>query len=384
MGNVARLGRLAAAAVVVIPCATARGGEMPRRGEILTRLKAGEDGAASALIDAYLRRHPDDAIMLYNAACVQCRLGSVDDGAAFLIKAIKAGFADFSAVRRDPDLRPLHDHPVYRAILSARDAADKLLAQRRMDRWKRICTDPGYRFETDEHRRLAFVTALGPDDARDVRRMLDEEAGHLHRLLGLPLRPTQTVLIVVPRPQDARRLLGKPHAAGFYHHARGELITTDTQRCLRHEFVHALHHSHMDALGQEHPLWIQEGLALLLEHVRPQPDGSLTFPANDRQDHVRMLARTGRLIPWTSLLAMSSAQLDAESARTYPQLRSMFRFLAGQGRLGSWYRRYVEDFDRDPTGVSALEAAFGKPLSTVERQWRAWLDRQPVARATLS
>ena len=376
MGKAARLGHFAAA-VVAASCMTAMAARDLHRAErsrIVARLQAHDNTQAAKLIERYLEGAPDDSIMLYNAACVQCRLGEPDHGAALLSKAIKAGFADFSVIRRDPDLRPLREHPIYRAIIAAREAADGLMADRRMQRWRWTCTDSAYRFEIDQGRNLGFVSALDDDAHRGMRAMLDEQAAHLACTLFESPRPLGFVVIVIPTPDDARTLLTRANVTGLYNHRRGDLVTADPQRSLRHEFVHVLHHSHMDALGQQHPRWIQEGLALLYESYRIEPDGSVRFAPNDRQALVAMLARTGRLIPWTSLFSMSPAQLDAESARTYPQLRSIFRFLADSGRLQGWYHTYTGGFDDDPNAAAALEAAFGLPRTEIETRWRAWLE----------
>ncbi|MHC5009051.1 MAG: hypothetical protein ACYTGF_17030, partial [Planctomycetota bacterium] len=164
-----------------------------------------------------------------------------------------------------------------------------------------------------------------------------------------------------------------------YYHSRRELIAADPHRALRHEFVHALHHRHMDAVGQEHAAWIQEGLAALYEEYRLNPDGGIRFVANDREPLARMLAAKGRLIPWRDLAAMRPDAVRADAARAYPQLRSMFRYMAEQEHLAAWYETYVDSFEEDPTGIRALEVTFGRPVDELERQWRRWLDRQPPA-----
>jgi hypothetical protein len=162
-----------------------------------------------------------------------------------------------------------------------------------------------------------------------------------------------------------------------YYHSRRELIAADPHRALRHEFVHALHHRHMDAVGQEHAAWIQEGLAALYEEYRLDPDGDVRFTPNDREPLTRMLATTGRLIPWRDLATMRPGAVRADAARAYPQLRSIFRYIADRDRLAAWYETYVDGFEDDPTGVTALEVAFGHPVDELERQWRRWLDRRP-------
>ena len=101
------------------------------------------------------------------------------------------------------------------------------------------------------------------------------------------------------------------------------------------------------------------------------------FAANDREPLTRTLAATGRLIPWRDLAAMRPDTLRADAARAYPQLRSIFRYIADQDRLAAWHDTYVDGFEDDPTGVTALELALGRPVDELERQWRRWLDRRP-------
>jgi hypothetical protein len=370
----------AAIAAVALMAGAAWGQTGPRSDEILQRLQARDHEGAARLIDVHLRRYPADAVMLYNAACLHCRRGEPDLGATYLIRAVKAGFGNVSHLRRDPDLRSLREHPVYRAILAARDAADERLAQRRLEHWRRTYGSDTYRYATDETRRLIFATALDERAEGQMRRMLEEQAAHLRRTLfeAASPQPRNYVLIAVPTPQDAARMLKEPHVAGVYNHQRRELVTRDTGRSLRHEFVHVLHHSHMDELGQEHPLWIQEGLASLGEDYRLTPDGTVIYPANDRHAIAKTLARTGRLMTWPELFALSKRRLRTEAPRVYPQLRSIFRFVAETGRLQAWYRRYVERFDEDPSGVRALETVLENSTQDLEHRWRRWFDAQPV------
>jgi hypothetical protein len=133
----------------------------------------------------------------------------------------------------------------------------------------------------------------------------------------------------------------------------------------------------MDALGQDHPAWIQEGLACLFEAWSPgSRDAPLgQFLPNDRDDAARALALQGDLLEWPEIISMSASSLGAEASRSYPQLRSMMRFLdeAAPGGVVGWYARYVEGFDGDPGGTRSLEAAFGSPLAEAESRWRIWV-----------
>ena len=376
MGSPARLGCVAAW-LLLGAAAWTDGADLQTR--ITRHLETAQNPEAARLIEEFLDRFPGDAVMLYNAACVQCRLGEIDRGAAYLIEAVKAGFVDISHLRRDPDLRPLRDHPVFQAIVAARQAADAQLARTRLREWRKRLGPRDYRYETDEQLGIGFATALGDEARRNLRRMLARQARILGERFfdappGTDAAARSRVIVVVPTADDARRYLREPNAGGVYLHRRRELIALDPGRSMRHEFVHALHHRHMDDVGQEHPPWIQEGLASLFEAYVEEAPGAIRFPPNDR--HGLVLMNMARLFAWRDLAAMPAGRLREEAARSYPQLRSMFRFLAEQGLLEPWYRAYVEGFDEDPSGVSALELISARRLEELQEQWRQWLDGQ--------
>jgi len=371
MGKLARLGRTLTVVTVTLS-GVAVGAPDSSKTQIYERLRLRDDQTAADLIERHLQREPSDAVMLYNAACVQCRLGELDQAAAYLIKALKAGFADISYARRDPDLRPLRSHPIFRAIVDARDAADETLARRQMRQWRSRLGDPPYRYEVDTARRLIVISALDDRTNASVHRLLQTHADHLQQTLFPSTRGY--VLVVIPTREDAADLLTRPNVAGLYNHRRRELVTLGKPRALRHELAHALHHGHMDELGQDHPLWIQEGLASLYETYELDDAGTARFEPNDRHGQVKTLAINGWLLSWTELAAIESDAIRSEAFRVYPQLRSIFRFIDDQGKLEPWYRAYIDSFDTDQTGITALETVFGQPVADVEAAWRRWLD----------
>ena len=362
-----------AVAVTLLGAASALGvsGDEGLRDRIFERLRAQDNQAAAELLERHIELHPTDSVMLYNAACVQCRLGALDRSADYFITAVKSGFGDISHARRDPDLRALRGHPVFRAIVDARAAADEMLARRRMEAWRRQFGDAGYRYEVDTSRRLIFISSLDDKRHTDMRRMLERQTDHLEQTLFSG--PRDHVLVIIPNRRDAARLLTRKHVSGLYNHRRRELVTRGHPRAVRHELAHAVHHGHMDAVGQDHPLWIQEGLASLYEDYEFLDDGTVRFLPNDRSEQVQTLAANQWLMTWADLVALQPAAMQKEAFRVYPQLRSVMRFIADEGHLESWYRSYVEGFDTDPTGVRALELAFGQPVEVVEAAWRRWL-----------
>ncbi|HKY26750.1 MAG TPA: hypothetical protein VJM12_02265 [Pyrinomonadaceae bacterium] len=59
---------------------------------------------------------PDDASVLYNAACAYCLLKKKPEALAVLAKAREAGFRDADWARRDPDLALLHNDPEFQQL----------------------------------------------------------------------------------------------------------------------------------------------------------------------------------------------------------------------------------------------------------------------------
>jgi len=67
---------------------------------------------------------PNEATLLYNAACVFCQLGKKQDGMAALKKAWDAGFIDPDWARRDPDLAILHGDPEFEKLYPTTDGKE--------------------------------------------------------------------------------------------------------------------------------------------------------------------------------------------------------------------------------------------------------------------
>jgi non-specific serine/threonine protein kinase len=68
-----------------------------------------DDAMREANLAMVLR--PDEAAVLYNAACTFCGLGRAEDALDALRKAKRAGLTDPVWARRDPDLALIHDDP---------------------------------------------------------------------------------------------------------------------------------------------------------------------------------------------------------------------------------------------------------------------------------
>jgi tetratricopeptide (TPR) repeat protein len=71
----------------------------------------------SLKVDKQLSRlEPRNPLVFYNLACSHSLNSEFDLAAAALQKALTLGYRDFKWLARDPDLRLLRKHPLYRTI----------------------------------------------------------------------------------------------------------------------------------------------------------------------------------------------------------------------------------------------------------------------------
>ncbi len=346
--------------------------------KIYQSVLAGDYAGAAELVEQFLRYSPNDAVMLYNAACIYCRLGRTEQCASSLRRAIDAGLTDLGQIERDPDLAPIRDHPTYKAAIRRLTKRASNKARDAMRDWRSLYGDDQYRYSRDEDRRIAYATALDPTSHDEMRLMIERQVDFLQRSI-FDASPSSFLLIAVPTPGDARRLFNNEHTGGIYEHEKRRLISRDTGSSLRHELVHAYHYAHMDRIGQRHPLWIQEGLAALHESYVLDDDGAITYLPNERHNLVRGLVKSGRARRWTRLFGLADDDFMDYAQDHYPQVRSIFEFIADQGKLQCWYQALIEHYQDDRTGELAFTTCFDRPLDEIERAWRRWvLDRPPI------
>jgi hypothetical protein len=285
-------------------------------------------------------------------------------------------------------LKPLHVRALLSVFValtvSAAATADSTgsAAEQAIDEWRERFGDSGYRLERDRENRLIYFTALDERSHRVMREMLETQAAYLSRTL-FDVTPTYDVAIIIPKPEHSRQYFERDNVGGMYSHSRRRLIARDIGFTLRHEFVHLLHFRHMEQLQQPHRLWVQEGIAALFEDYELEPSGAIRFIANERHNVIHGRVRGGADMPWSSLFELPGDRFMARATTLYPQARSIFEFVADQGKLADWYRAYVEHFEVDESGVKAFEQAFGKPLRTIERDWRRWVQQQPTVQSHL-
>jgi len=320
----------------------------------------------------YLEHEPDDARMQFNAACVHAQLGNLERAETHLRLAMKHGFMRFSTFQRDPDLEPLRERTVLKSIIAARDAADGIIASRRSEHWLNEL-DPRYRVAEDRSRRIDLISALDDQSQQVAQQRIATVADDVAEFFGHELR--HRITIVLLSKEDAAPIFGSDRIRGNYRHGKRELIVTNLGRSLQHELAHAFHHSHMDELHQQHPMWVQEGLGCLFEAYRRDAAGGYSFLPNDRHEAIVHLLRKDDAPSWEQLVNASPRQFQHDAMTLYPMCRSVFEFIADRHGAQRWYRRYVRGYASDPRGTSALAsvAEVEAEPRCAESTWRQWV-----------
>lgn len=377
-------------------------------------LQARDFATADRLIAARIEAGERDPILHYNHACVLAQLGRKDEAEKRLLDAIKAGFLDFGTMEADADLEPIRGSRTYEAIMEARERVEAEAAERARTRggspsasptsspaprnrsrapdpvakWKSDHPEPfgekkGYRYERDDDSSITYATFLDETSHTRMKLVLDELEAHLLRAY-FTKPPTESVLVAIVRPEDAKRYLDRPEVKGMYLHSARRLVSRDTGQSLQHEFVHLMHFAHMERTGQRHPIWIQEGIASLYEDYTLRADGSIEFHPNIRFNFARRAVLAKQSVRWSTLFAMDGERFMRDAEQLYPEVRAIFEFFAREGRLESFYRSLCQTVGSDPTGSAAVEKAFDAPLATVEERWKKWMTERGAVDDTIA
>lgn len=338
--------------------------------------------AAEAAFEALAEARPQDPIPRYNLACVRARLGDRAEAIDALHEALSLGFVDLHHMLRDPDLASLRDAGEIRLItvgwrdlLDARGEADLESARDGLGQ--------RYRYERDDEIRLNIASAFDERSTAEALAEIERTAAWAHRWLfdltpADDPRPDHWVTLVLPTPEHFAGFVPAQGVGGVYDRDRRLLVSRDLGPGLRHEFLHVLHHRHMDRQGVQHPIWVQEGLGCLPEDLEPAKDGLDRPVASWRTNIAKRLAERSRLTPWKRLFSMPRERfMGGRPNANYAQARAVFLFLFEKGALRDWLVALDQTIDEDPTGVAAFEKALGRPLEEIEREYAAWLRSLP-------
>jgi hypothetical protein len=330
--------------------------------------------AAEGILIEALVIDPDNATNVYNMACIKALTNRPDQAMAYLERAVNDGFTDFLHIERDPDLAAVRTLPKYKALVAAKDDYQRRDAERAVAKLRQQLGDK-YLFEVDPETKLIFAAQVDAQSLAAVKKWLTMQARSQWEQL-FEHKPDQYVAVVLPSAGDFRkiiaRIIDKRGVEGIYIHSVRMLIAARLGQVMTHEFTHALHAGDLDPLGQEHPIWIVEGLASLFESA--QFEGEKLVPRdNYRLWHLRLAYRTKRLIPLETLFGWKQSQFVANANLGYGQASSVMLYLYEQNLLRKFYETYKVNFEKDPTGKLTLEQVTGLPLKEFEKAWQTWM-----------
>ena len=80
--------------------------------------RRGKPGRSLEVDQKLARLQPRNPLVFYNLACGHSLNGELDRALEALEKALALGYRDFKWLAKDPDLRQLRQHPLYRGIES--------------------------------------------------------------------------------------------------------------------------------------------------------------------------------------------------------------------------------------------------------------------------
>lgn len=342
---------------------------------------------ARSIFERVIEAQPRNAQAHYNLACALAQQELPDHALSSLETAIAWGFSDFHHMAGDPDLEPVHDDRRFRVILAGWRELLDARAEADMEA-VREAFGKGYAFERDEALRLQYASAFEPDSFEQARAEIERVASwarqHLFPVAAQQDTPDPWVTVILPKQEHFRSFVGGHSVGGIYDHSRRILAVQDIGPSLRHEFLHALHYRHMMRLRQDHPIWVEEGLAALVEDLEPDGEGSYRPALSWRTNTARRLAKGNRLTDWERLFTMEQDDFaNRRPLANYAQARAVFMFLFERGALADWLAAYASSFDQDASGLVAIQETLSMDLRTAQREFRAWLLSKPEVAETI-
>jgi hypothetical protein len=233
----------------------------------------------------------------------------------------------------------------------------------------------------DEADKLIFATNTDAQTLAALKKWLIAQARSQWAQL-FDHKPDQYISIILPSADDYKMIVSRPEVGGFYNPDNHMLIAQRLGQIMTHEFTHAMHGADLDALGQEHPIWLTEGLATLFESGHFENE-VLVPGENYRLTTLKNAAARGRLIPFERLFRMDQRAFVGNATIAYGESGSLLHYLYSKNLLRKFYDTYKAGYEKEKSGAAALEEVSGKSLAEVEKDWRTWmLQQKPPPLAT--
>jgi hypothetical protein len=138
--------------------------------------------------------------------------------------------------------------------------------------------------------------------------------------------------------------------------------------------VHEIVHPFVEANFPGCPAWFNEGLGSLYEACGER-DGRIHGFTNWRLPGLQKAIRRGELPSFRVLTSRTAHQFyQADPGTNYSQSRYLLYYLQEKGLLRGYYRRFLANRRRDPTGYATLKKVLGlRDMAAFQRDWEAWV-----------
>lgn len=318
---------------------------------------------------------PDKATWLYNLACIQSLRGKKEEALDSLQRATDVGFTDFTQLEHDPFLKPLRENPRFKELIARKDEIRHNAAERALAELKARFGEK-YLYEVDEERKLIFAAATDRETLDALKHSLIAQANSQWEQL-FSHKPDEFIRIVIPTAGDFHKLVHVPGAAGIYLDESRTLVAQRMGQVMVHEFTHALHAADQRAVGQEHPVWLREGLASMYE-AGEVVDDVLQPRDNFRLTYVQSAAKHQALVPLDKLLKYTPQDFVAHANLAYGESSSFLLYLYEKQLLRKFYEEFKLAYPADPFGKLALERSTGSSLADLQKDWTQWMLERPA------
>jgi len=341
----------------------------------IEQLELNDITSAEAKLREALAILPGKAVWHFNLACILTGRRQLGPAIDELQRATDLGFTDFTALQGDSALSALHDLPRFQKLIARKDEIRHNAGQRALAELREQF-GAKYLYEVDEEQKLIF--AIGSDQATldAVKAALNIQA----RTQAADLfshKPDEFIRVVVPTLADYRKLMPQRGIPGIYEDESRTLLAEQLGQVMTHEFTHALHAADQRMLGQEHPIWLREGLASMYEAGEVE-EGRLIPRDNFRLAYVQQAARRNALLPLEKMVKLSGHDFANGPNLSYGQTSSLLLYLYDKKLLRKFYEVYKASYQTDRTGAIALEETTGMKLPELQKTWTAWmLERKP-------
>ncbi len=320
------------------------------------------------LLDQMIKLAPTYDVAWYNLACLQSRIHQPEQAVKSLNKAVDLGYTELQFMEHDPDLEAIRDTQGFKDLLARRDDIQRARGVK-IEAELKAQYGKNYICAIDHEHKLVFATNIDQRTLDEVKAQLTAEAKALWDDL-FDHKPEQYLTVIIPSEEDVKNLPAS--VGGFFSPEANRLVARQIGVTLRHEFTHAMHWGDQQARGQNHVIWVMEGLAGLDEnasftggHIHPEPSTRLNV--------LQHVMQGKRELSWKSLFESDQPKFMRNAMVTYPESRYIMMYFYQKGKLREWYLTYCKMFDKDPSGVAATEKVFGKKLGEVETDWKKWV-----------